>query len=101
MLADGAVERFDLVTLANIEAVTADEAKRLADFVSAGGGLVIFTGDNEGDLIALDSRTGEPLWSYQMGATMWGASAITYMLDGRQYVLAPAGTTLTAWALFE
>jgi alcohol dehydrogenase (cytochrome c) len=62
---------------------------------------LIFTGDEQGNLIALNSRSGEPLWSYQMGATLWGTSAITYMVDGRQYVLAPAGTNLTAWALFE
>jgi len=62
---------------------------------------VIFSGDDEGNLLALDSRTGQLLWRYQMGAPMWGTSPITYMLDGRQYVLAPAGTTLTAWALRE
>ena len=62
---------------------------------------LIFTGDEQGNLIALNSRTGESLWSYQMGATLWGASAITYMIDGRQYLLVPAGTNLTAWALFE
>jgi hypothetical protein len=30
---------------------------------------------------------------------MHGTSPITYMLDGRQILLVPAGTTLTAWAL--
>ena len=34
-----------------------------------------------------------------MGATLHGTSPITYMLDGRQHLLVPAGTTLTAWAL--
>jgi alcohol dehydrogenase (cytochrome c) len=62
---------------------------------------VIFSGDDEGNLLALDSRTGQLRWRYQMGAPMWGTSPITYMLDGRQYVLVPAGTTLTAWALWE
>ncbi len=62
---------------------------------------IIFSGDNEGNLLALNSRTGELLWDYQMGATMWGTSPITYMLDGRQYLLVPAGTTLTAWALWQ
>ena len=71
-----------------------------AGLLTTASGL-IFTGDEQGNLIALDSRSGEPLWSYQMGATLWGTSAITYMVDGRQHVLAPAGTTLTAWALFE
>ena len=59
----------------------------------------IFSGDAEGNLLALDSRTGKLLWRYQMGATLHGTSPITYMLDGRQQLLVPAGTTLTAWAL--
>jgi alcohol dehydrogenase (cytochrome c) len=60
---------------------------------------LIFSGDNEGYLLALDSRNGKLLWRYQMGSTMHGTSPITYMLDGRQQILVPAGTTLTAWAL--
>jgi alcohol dehydrogenase (cytochrome c) len=62
---------------------------------------LIFSGDEQGNLLALNSRTGELLWSYQMGAPLWGTSPITYRVDGRQYVLAPAGTNLTAWALPE
>jgi alcohol dehydrogenase (cytochrome c) len=60
---------------------------------------LIFSGDAEGNLLALDSRNGKLLWRYQMGATMHGTSPTTYMLDGRQHVLVPAGATLTAWAL--
>ena len=62
---------------------------------------LIFSGDIDGNLLALDSRSGELLWRYQMGSPMHGTSPITYMLDGRQHVLVPAGTTLTAWALPE
>jgi hypothetical protein len=36
-----------------------------------------------------------------MGSALHGTSATTYMLDGRQYVLVPAGSTLTAWALSD
>jgi hypothetical protein len=36
-----------------------------------------------------------------MGAAIHGAAATTYMLDGRQYVLIPAGAALTAFALPE
>jgi alcohol dehydrogenase (cytochrome c) len=69
-----------------------------AGLLSTASGL-IFSGDADGNLLALDSRSGKLLWRYQMGATMHGTSPITYMLDGRQHVLIPAGTTLTAWAL--
>ena len=60
---------------------------------------LIFTGDSDGNVIALDSRSGKLLWRYQMGATLHGTSAITYMVDGRQHVLVPSGTTLMAWSL--
>jgi alcohol dehydrogenase (cytochrome c) len=69
-----------------------------AGLLTTASGL-IFSGDAEGNLLALDSRSGKLLWRYQMGAPMHGTSPITYMLDGRQHVLVPAGTTLTAWAL--
>jgi alcohol dehydrogenase (cytochrome c) len=69
-----------------------------AGLLTTASGL-IFSGDPEGNLLALDSRSGELLWHYQMGATMHGTSPITYMVDGRQHVLVPSGTTLTAWSL--
>jgi alcohol dehydrogenase (cytochrome c) len=69
-----------------------------AGLLTTASGL-IFSGDNDGNVLALDSRSGKLLWRYQMGAPLHGASAVTYMLDGRQFVLVPAGTTLTAWAL--
>jgi alcohol dehydrogenase (cytochrome c) len=93
-----------------LRALDPTTGERLWEFrypTSSGAGLltmasgVIFSGDDEGNLLALDSRTGQLRWRYQMGAPMWGTSPITYMLDGRQYVLVPAGTTLTAWALWE
>lgn len=69
-----------------------------AGLLTTASGLV-FTGDADGNVIALDSRSGTLLWSYQMGAKLHGTSATTYMVDERQYVLVPAGATLTAWAL--
>jgi alcohol dehydrogenase (cytochrome c) len=59
----------------------------------------VFAGDNEGNFMAVDARTGKPLWHYPTGQSIWGAASTTYMLDGRQYVLIPSGTTLTAFAL--
>ena len=71
-----------------------------AGLLTTASGL-IFSGDAEGNLLALDSRSGKLLWRYQMGAPLHGTSPTTYMLDGRQHVLVPARTTLTAWALPE
>jgi PQQ-dependent dehydrogenase (methanol/ethanol family) len=70
----------------------------LAGVMSTASGLV-FAGDNEGNFIAVDARSGKPLWHYATGASIWGAAATTFLLDGRQYVLIPSGTTLTAFAL--
>jgi alcohol dehydrogenase (cytochrome c) len=60
---------------------------------------LVFTGDNEGWFYAFDASTGNQLWRFQMGAPLWGAAAISYVLDGRQWVVTPAGSTLTAFAL--
>lgn len=65
---------------------------------STASGL-IFSGDNEGNFIAFDSRTGKPLWHYQMGSPVWGSAAVTYMLDGKQHVLITAGLTLMDFAV--
>jgi alcohol dehydrogenase (cytochrome c) len=70
----------------------------LAGVMSTASGLV-FAGNNEGDFMAFDARSGKQLWRYPMGASIWGAAAMTYMLDGRQYVIIPSGSVLIAFAL--
>jgi alcohol dehydrogenase (cytochrome c) len=69
-----------------------------AGVMSTASGLV-FSGDNEGNFTAFDARHGKPLWHYQTGAPIWGAAAMTYTLDGRQYVLISSGTSLVAFTL--
>jgi alcohol dehydrogenase (cytochrome c) len=71
-----------------------------AGVLTTASGLAL-TGDDAGSVLAIDSKSGKLLWNYQMGATVHGTSPITYMLDGRQYVLVPAGATLVAFALPE
>jgi alcohol dehydrogenase (cytochrome c) len=60
---------------------------------------VVFDGDNEGNFMAFDARTGANLWHYQTGSPLWGGSPITYMLDGRQYVVVGSGSSIVAYAL--
>jgi alcohol dehydrogenase (cytochrome c) len=60
---------------------------------------LVFAGDGDGNLIALESRTGKPLWHYQLGSALRSTSGTTYMLDDRQYLLVPSGSMLTAFAL--
>src|SRR5207253_4582506 len=66
--------------------------------MSTASGL-LFTGDNEGYFYAFESATGKQLWRFQTGAPVWGSAPITYMLDGRQWVVVPSGVTLTAFSL--
>jgi alcohol dehydrogenase (cytochrome c) len=60
---------------------------------------LVFNADGDGNIMAFDSRTGKNLWHYQTGFGVRATAGITYMLDGRQYLLVPSGSTLTAFAL--
>jgi len=66
--------------------------------LSTASGLV-FAGDGEGNILAFDSRTGKNLWHYQLGVPIRSTAGTTYMVDGRQYLLVPSGSALTAFAL--
>ena len=61
-------------------------------------GNVLFTADNNGNLIALEPATGKALWHVPLGEHMATAPS-TYMLDGRQYLLTPVGNVMYAWTL--
>ncbi len=60
---------------------------------------LVFSGDADGNIIALDSRSGKYLWHYQLGVGLRSTGGTTYMVDGRQYLLTPSGSALTAFAL--
>ncbi len=59
-----------------------------------------FTGDSHGNVLALDSSDGKTLWHAGSGASSQ-SSPITYVLDGRQFVLTSSGSVMFAWALPE
>ena len=61
----------------------------LASQLATGGGL-LFTGDATGRFIALDTKTGEELWDFRTGSGHRG-SAVTFAVDGRQFVATPSG----------
>ncbi len=68
-----------------------------AGVLSTAGGLV-FTGDTQGNMLALDAKTGETLWHARGGGSVQ-SPPITYELDGRQYVLIGSGDAIFAWSL--
>lgn len=70
-----------------------------AGTVSTAGGLVFF-GDDDGQLVALDAKSGKHLWHFAMGQTLY-ASPITFMVDGKQYVTIASSTDVFTFALFE
>src|SRR5579863_5401464 len=65
--------------------------------LSTAGG-VVFAGDSEGNFTAMDARTGKDLWHMQLGAAIY-SSPMTYSLDGKQFVVIPAGAGLFAFAV--
>jgi alcohol dehydrogenase (cytochrome c) len=67
--------------------------------VSTAGG-VVFTGDDDGHLVALDAMTGEHLWHFNMGELLT-ASPITYEANGKQYVAIASATAVFSFGLFE
>ena len=70
-----------------------------AGTLSTAGG-VVFAGDMEGYLFAVDAQTGKELWHFQTGAPIY-SSPMTYSLDGTQYVVIPSGSGLFSFALPE
>jgi alcohol dehydrogenase (cytochrome c) len=66
-----------------------------AGLLSTAGGL-LFSGDGQ-NLVAYEASTGKPLWHSRIGAA--GNAPETFILDGRQYVLATGGDQLFAFVL--
>src|SRR5205807_8383699 len=67
----------------------------LAAVTPTAGGLV-FTGDLNGDVLALDARNGAVLWRNATGAAL-GGGVISYQVGGRQRVAVAAGMSPANW----
>ena len=95
---------------AGIKAIDPETGKTVWDFklfqgslgngVLATAGGVLFASARDGNVIALDAKTGTHLWHYQTGGNHT-ASPISYAIDGRQYVALTAGNVLYSFALPE
>ena len=66
--------------------------------VMATAGGVTFASSNDGNLIALDSKTGKYLWHYYTGANIV-ASPMAYAVGGKQYVAIAAQSAIITFAL--
>ncbi|MBT9597127.1 MAG: PQQ-dependent dehydrogenase, methanol/ethanol family [Vitreoscilla sp.] len=65
--------------------------------LSTAGG-VVFTGSQNGQFLAFDSKSGKKLWSFQTGSGITGLP-ITWERDGRQYVTVLSGAATVYGAL--
>ena len=93
---------------AGIKALDPETGKTVWDFkifqgsltnglMATGGGLV-FASTRDGNIVALDARTGKRLWHMQTGGNN-AAAPISYAVDGRQYVALASGNTVFSFAL--
>jgi alcohol dehydrogenase (cytochrome c) len=67
-----------------------------AGLMTTAGGLVF--GSNGSAFFALDARKGDLLWHFETGGGII-ANPMTYMNDGKQYVVIPAGHALLVFGL--
>ena len=63
---------------------------------TAGG--VVFTGDLNGDVLALDASNGSVLWRHASGAAL-GGGVISHQTGGHQRVAVAAGLSSVVWPL--
>jgi alcohol dehydrogenase (cytochrome c) len=70
----------------------------LLSFSLATGGDLVFTGTPEGKVVALDARTGQQLWEFNVGTPVSGGIT-SYAVAGKQYIAVAAGgnTRAPAW----
>jgi len=54
--------------------------------------------DGAGAFNAVDAKTGKPLWDFKTNHS-WRAGAMTYAIDGTQYIGVAAGSTILAFTL--
>ncbi len=61
-------------------------------------GRLVFAGDGNGNLVAHNDATGEPIWHTKIGSVTNPPQ--TWMIDGRQYLIAATGDTLWAFVIY-
>jgi alcohol dehydrogenase (cytochrome c) len=64
----------------------------------ATAGNLVFAGDEDGYLMALNAQTGKLLWRVNTGSRLV-TSPITYEIQGKQYVTMPSGSVVLTFAL--
>jgi alcohol dehydrogenase (cytochrome c) len=65
--------------------------------LSTAGGLV-FGGGMDGDFVALDAKTGQPLWHVYLGGPN-ASGPISYAVNGKQYIIGTGDGAMYSFAL--
>jgi alcohol dehydrogenase (cytochrome c) len=65
--------------------------------LTTAGGLV-FYGETGGGFAAVDAKSGKTLWTFH-GNQSWRGCAMSFMLNGRQYVSVASGSNILTFAL--
>ena len=60
---------------------------------------LLFTGGRDGYFQALDARTGALLWKSNLGSAQIRSQAMTYLVDGKQFISIISGNVLIAYGL--
>ncbi len=66
--------------------------------VLATAGNLVFAASKDGNLMALDAKSGKIVWHYQTGAAM-RSSPMSFAVDGKQYIAITNDSTLLTFAL--
>ena len=66
--------------------------------VLATGGGVLFVGNPQGELEALDQKTGRKLWGFKTGSGIV-TNPMSFAVDGRQYVAIASGGNILSFAI--
>ncbi|MEZ5361016.1 MAG: PQQ-binding-like beta-propeller repeat protein [Bryobacterales bacterium] len=75
------------------------DGKRYIGVLGTAGGL-LFYGDPSGYFVAADERDGKTLWRTPLNATI-KTSAMSYAVDGKQYVTIAVGSNILTFGLAE
>jgi alcohol dehydrogenase (cytochrome c) len=77
---------------------------RMVNFTESGvlstAGDLVFAGGMEGNFVALDAKSGERLWSVNLGGTN-ASGPISYAVDGKQYIVGTGQGAMFVFSLPE
>jgi alcohol dehydrogenase (cytochrome c) len=91
------IAAFDPETMKVVWKFEVTEASLTAGVLATGGNIV-FASSREGNFMALDARTGKPLWHFGAGGDVSG-SPISYSVNGKQFVAVSTAQVLYSFAL--